>query len=268
MDRKNATTAPTVSQFAFPYTSVFCPNNLGRLTHEHGFTTSIPDPVSENVEDDHVENKDDEGDQCSEGSSERHHDGSEPGCCSDTNDTKDDGDESKSGSDGVKDETVAQSLKDTGKLVDGSASQPHFHIVINNIIRDLDSLVGTWDGEVVTDRRLRVTACLPDYALGKDTIDRVLASNGSIEEVDLVPHGGRDGNENKQSHGRKGKEKSWECWGNHLVDFGCGRLRSERESAAISDWVHQKKQKVKRKDGVMTETEFGSDWLLMRVDQR
>lgn len=74
------------------------------------------------------------------------------------------------------------------------------------------SLVGSWDSKVVTDTRIPIPTSLSLDTFGENTVNRLLSTNGGIEEVHLVPNGWRDRNENEQCHGGECKEKTWECW--------------------------------------------------------
>lgn len=59
----------------------------------------------------------------------------------------------------------------------------------NGLERNFYSLVGSWDGEVVTDASVSIPTSSSFYTLGENTVDRLLSTDGSIEEIDLVPNG-------------------------------------------------------------------------------
>lgn len=119
---KRAPNAATVNQLALPWKVSF-DDCTKCYTHQGSIETGISDSVLDNVPENHVNDKDDQCDHSGEESQKRHDDGRSSGSSSDTNETKDEGQQSEETSDGVKDHGVGKVVKSLGVDVEVTASQ-------------------------------------------------------------------------------------------------------------------------------------------------
>lgn len=162
---------------------------------EGGLETGVPHPVLNDVPENHVNDKDDEGDDGTNEGEDRHENGGQSRGGSDTNQTHDKGDQGEEAGNWVKNE-------DVGKVVQSG--------------RVGVDTVSTGNNQIITN--IPRCACTSSHTSTKDTEDGLLTSGVGNEEVDLVPCWRRDRSEKQERHCGECEEQSWKSWGRH---FGC-----------------------------------------------